>query len=179
MRTVLLLLAVQAVIGTFDTLWYHEFKGRLPARPEAARELRLHAGRDVVYAAVFLTLPWLAWQGAWAYVLAAGLAAEVVVTCLDFVTEDRVRRVSPGERVTHAVMGVVYGAMLAQLVPVLLDWAAAPTAFAAMTYDLPVAVKAALTLGGAGTLLSGARDLYASTGRRGAAWPWPPAVAGA
>ena len=176
MRTVLLLLAVQAVVGAFDTLWYHEFKGRLPARPEVRRELRLHAARDVVYAVIFGTLPWVAWHGAWAYVLAAGLAAEIVVTCLDFVTEDRVRRVSPGERVTHAVMGVVYGAMLAHLTPLLLDWSVAPTALAAHDPGLPTAVKVALSLLGVGTLASGARDLYATTDRAGHAWPWPPAA---
>ena len=174
MRTVLLLLAVQAVIGAFDTIWYHEIRGRLAARPEAARELRLHAARDAVYAVIFGTLPWVAWQGAWAFVLAAGLAAEVVVTCADFVTEDRTRRVCAGERVTHAVMGVVYGAMLAYLVPELAGWAGAETALAAAPAALPRPLLVALTLLGAGTLLSGLRDLYASTGRRGCSWPWPP-----
>lgn len=174
MRTVLLLLAVQAVIGAFDTIWFHEVRGRLPARPEARRELRLHAARDAVYAAVFCTLPWVAWHGAWAAVLALGLAAEVVVTCLDFVTEDKVRRVSPGERVTHAVMGVVYGAMLAHLTPLLAAWLAEPAAFAAHDVALPHAARLGLSLLGVGTLLSGARDLYAATGRPWHAWPWPP-----
>ncbi|HWL35141.1 MAG TPA: hypothetical protein VNQ77_03010 [Frankiaceae bacterium] len=87
------------------------------------------------------------------------------MTCADFVTEDRVRRVALGERVTHAVMGVVYGAMLAHLVPILLDWHAAPTALSPSDPGVPYAVRAALTLLGIGTLLSGARDLYATTGR--------------
>lgn len=174
MRAVLLLLAAQAVIGAFDTIWFHEIRGRLPARPGVARELRLHAARDAVYAVIFGTLPWVAWQGAWAVALAVALATEVVVTCADFVTEDRVRRVSPGERVTHAVMGVVYGAMLAHLAPVLLGWHAAPTAFTPSDVALPYSLRLALSLLGIGTLLSGARDLYATTGRRGHAWPWPP-----
>ena len=67
------------------------------------------------------TLPWLAWQGGWALVLAALLAAEIVLTLTDFVVEDTVRRflggVYQGERVMHAVMGLMYGAMLAYLTP--------------------------------------------------------------
>ena len=177
MRTVLLLLAAQAVIGAYDTIWFHEFRGRLPARPEVAGELRLHAARDVVYAAIFGTLPWLAWQGAWAVLLAVALASEVVVTCVDFVTEDRVRRVAAGERVTHAVMGVVYGAMLAYLLPVLSGWYGAPTGLVAYDTGLPFWLRVTLSLLGVGTLLSGARDLYASTGRRGCSWPWPVADA--
>jgi len=45
---------------------------RLPARPGVARELRLHAARDVVYAAIFCGLPWVAFHGAWAVVLTVG-----------------------------------------------------------------------------------------------------------
>lgn len=174
MRTVLVLLAAQAVVGAFDTIWFHEVRGRLPARAGVRRELRLHAARDVVYAAIFCGLPWVAWHGAWAVVLTVGLAAEVVVTCADFVTEDKVRTVSPGERVTHAVMGVVYGAMLAHLTPILLEWYAAPTALSPSDPGLPGSVRVALTLLGLGTLASGARDLYATTGRRHCSWPWPP-----
>ena len=59
----------------------------------------------------------MAWQGGWALVLAALLAAEIILTLTDFVVEDAVRStfggVYPGERVMHAVMGLVYGAMLA------------------------------------------------------------------
>jgi hypothetical protein len=173
MRTVLLLLTVQAVVGAFDTIWFHEIRGRLPARASARPELRLHAARDAVYAVIFGTLPWLAWHGAWAALLVALLVSEIVVTCVDFVTEDKVRRVAGGERVTHAVMGIVYGAMLARLAPVLLDWLAAPTALAAYDPGLPVWLRTALSLLGLGTLLSGARDLYATTGRAHASWPWP------
>jgi hypothetical protein len=47
MATALWLLAIQGVIGAFDTLYYHEWRARLPARPEITRaELRLHAARD-------------------------------------------------------------------------------------------------------------------------------------
>jgi hypothetical protein len=64
--------------------------------------------------------------------LAVLLAAEITLTLTDFVVEDAVRSflggVYPGERVMHAVMGLVYGAMLAYLLPVVAVWWAAPTA---------------------------------------------------
>jgi hypothetical protein len=41
---------------------------------------------------VFGSLPWLAWQGAWAAVFAVLLAAEIVITIADFIVEDRVRK---------------------------------------------------------------------------------------
>lgn len=53
------------------------------------------------------------------------------MTLTDFVVKDAVRRtwggVYPGERVMHAVMGLVYGAMLAYLLPVVVVWWAALT----------------------------------------------------
>ncbi|HEX9668341.1 MAG TPA: hypothetical protein VGC93_02545, partial [Thermoanaerobaculia bacterium] len=61
MKTALWMLALQGVIGAFDTVYYHEWRARLPARGrEMAAELRLHAARDVFYAVLFGTLPWLA-----------------------------------------------------------------------------------------------------------------------
>ncbi len=65
--TALWLLAIQGAIGAFDTLYYHEWRARLPARGSvAAAELRLHAARDFLYAVIFGTLPWVSWEGVWA-----------------------------------------------------------------------------------------------------------------
>ena len=177
MTTALLLLAIQGVLGAFDTLYYHEWRARLPALVPAARaELTLHAARDLIYAFVFATLPRLEWRGAWALVFAALLAAEVFITLKDFVVEDRVRRalggVYPGERVTHALMGILYGAFLAMLAPVLWSWWRGPTSLAARAEDVPQALSWALTLMAAGVALSGARDLYAALGLPGGGWPW-------
>jgi len=50
MKSVLYLLTVLALLGAFDTLYYHEWRARLPALGRSARsELRLHAFRDFVY----------------------------------------------------------------------------------------------------------------------------------
>src|ERR1051325_5101305 len=144
---------------------------------EAARaELGLHAVRALIYGVVFATLPRVEWRGAWALALAALLAAEIVITLKDFVVEDRVRKplggVYPGERVTHALMGIIYGAMLANLAPTLLAWWLEPTALAAQTQDVPQWLSWALTLMAVGVTLSGARDLYAAMALPGCAWPW-------
>ena len=178
MTTALWLLAAQGVIGAFDTLYYHEWRARLPARGrEAAAELRIHAARDVLYAVLFATLPWIAWQGWWALALAAVLAAEIALTLTDFVIEIGVRKplgdVYAGERVTHAVMGILYGAMLAWLIPVLADWWSQPTALVAGPRDVPDLLRWTMAVMAVGVFLSGARDLYAASGRRGGSWPWP------
>lgn len=177
MSEALWLLAAQGVIGAFDTLYYHEWRARLVARgPAVAAELRLHALRDFLYALLFATLPWLAWQGLWALVLVAILLAEIVLTLTDFVVEVRVRKplgdVYPGERITHAIMGIVYGAALAHLVPVIADWWSRPTALVAAPAAVPDTVRWALTAMAAGVLTSGLRDLYAALGLPGGNWPW-------
>jgi hypothetical protein len=179
MLTVLWLLALLGALGAFDTLYYHEWRGQLPARlPGVRPELRLHAARDFIYVIVFGSLPWLAWQGAWAAVFAVLLAVEIVITIADFIVEDRVRKplggLFPGERATHALMGIVYGAILANLIPVLLDWADRPTGLVVDPPAVPSALRWALTLGAIGIGISGLRDLYAVLGfpRPRARWPW-------
>ena len=173
----LVLMASLAVVGAFDTIYFHEIKGRLPARPEARPELRLHAARDAVYFVLFTTLPWIEWHGAWLTVLVALFATEVVITLKDFVVEDQVRRpqggVFPGERVAHAVMGIIYGAMLACMATTAMTWATEPTGLTWTAYPLPQWFCWALTVMGVGTLLSGFRDAYASAGLPGSSFPWP------
>jgi len=176
MITALWLLAVQGIIGAFDTLYYHEWRARLPGRvPGTAAELKLHAERDFLYAILFGTLPWLAWQGLWVLVLAAVLVTEIVLTLADFVVEIRVRKplgdVYGGERVTHAVMGILYGAMVAHLLPVLWHWWSLPTAFAP-TVAVPELLGWGLAIMATGVFLSGVRDLYAALGLPHGGWPW-------
>jgi hypothetical protein len=80
MTWALWLLMIQGILGALDTLYYHEWRARLVAySPLTSPELRLHAARDGIYAIIMSTLPWLAWQGGWALVLAALLAAEITL----------------------------------------------------------------------------------------------------
>lgn len=171
------LLAIQGLIGAFDTFYYHEWKARLPARGrQAASELKLHAGRDFLYAVIFGSLPWLAWHGGWTVVFTIVLVTEIVLTLWDFIAEIAVRKalgdVYAGERVTHAIMGILYGAMLANLIPVLVDWGSQPTALTITMPAIPEALRWGLLLMAGGVFLSGARDLYAALSLPHGGWPW-------
>src|SRR5262247_3670779 len=177
MTTALWLLAIQGIIGAFDTLYYHEWRARLAAGGSGtAPELKLHAARDFLYATLFGALPHLAWQGLWAVVLAAILLTEIILTLVDFVIERRVRKplgdVYGGERVTHAVMGIIYGAMLANLLPALWRWGHLRTALAPTAPAAPEPLRWGLTVMAIGVFLSGVRDLYAALGMRRGGWPW-------
>jgi len=176
-KTALYLLGLQGLIGAFDTLFYHEWKARLPARGRrAAPELKLHAARDFLYGVLFCTLPWLAWKGAWTIVLVGVIVAEIILTLWDFVVEIAVRRdlgdVYAGERVTHAVMGIMYGAMLAFLAHTIELWWRSPTTLAFEPAATPAWVRIAVVAMGVGVVISGLRDLYAALEFPGGGWPW-------
>lgn len=177
MKIALYLLALQGVIGAFDTLYYHEWKARLPARGRRAfPELGLHAARDFFYGILFSTLPWLAWRGWWTGALVMVIVAEIILTLWDFIVEIAVRKelgdVYAGERVTHAVMGILYGAMLATLVPTLLAWWHSPTALVVEPAPVAAWLRDVLTLMAVGVVVSGLRDLYAALGLPRGGWPW-------
>jgi hypothetical protein len=177
MTVALWLLAVQGVIGAFDTLYYHEWRARLPALgAQSASELKLHAARDLFYAVLFGTLPWVAWHGYWVLVMAATLIAEIILTLTDFVVEIAARKplgdVYAGERVTHAVMGILYGVMIANLLPVLGGWWKLPGQVVVSPPDIPGALRWGLAIMAAGVFLSGLRDLYAACELPHGGWPW-------
>jgi hypothetical protein len=174
--TILWLLAAQGALGAWDTLYYHEWRARLPGRrDQMGAELALHAARSLIYGIVFCTLPWSAWTGPATVVLIGLLCAEAVITFADFVVEDRVRTslggVFPGERIMHGIMAVVYGAFMAYFVPVLGRWLAGEGPSPASS-GVPGVVQAGLTALGVGSLLSGFRDALTAVGVRPAAWPW-------
>ena len=177
MAPVLWLLLVQGSIGAFDTLYYHEWRARLVAHaPRTAPELRLHALRDFLYAILFCTLPWFDWNGYLVIGLLAILAAEVVITLKDFIVEISVRRplgdVYAGERVTHAIMGIVYGAMIAHLIPVLREWWTVPTSLTLREAGVPEWLRWTLFSMAVGVFVSGVRDIYAALGLPNGGWPW-------
>jgi hypothetical protein len=168
-------LTVQALLGAFDTLVFHEWRARLPAQPTARLELRLHAFRDFVYAALFFLLPWRIPRGSWVWALWVALGFEIVTTLTDFFYEPRARAplggVAPAEIVTHGLMAIVYGAMLALLIPLTFQWQTEPTQWA--THDaIGKPWRLCLMFLAAGVAISGVRDLTASFGVKWAAWPW-------
>jgi hypothetical protein len=137
----------------------------------------LHAARDFLYAVLFAGLPWLAWHGTFVHLLGVVLGAEIVLTMADFIVEKEARRtlgdVFPGERVTHAVMAIIYGSMLANLLPILLRWQEQPTELAYVPAEVPESLRWLLTAMAVGVSMSGLRDLYASWNLPFGSWPWP------
>ena len=72
----------------------------------------------------------------------------------------------------HAVMGLMYGAMLAYLVPVIVVWWTAPTALSVSLPAVPESLRWLLLAMAVGVFLSGVRDFYATCGLPYGAWPW-------
>jgi uncharacterized protein (TIGR01777 family) len=153
------LIAVQMAMGVFDMLYHHEFTERLAWRPSQHRELQLHAIRNGIYAVLFLTLGWLEAHGAWAVLVMALLAIEVLITLWDFVEEDLSRRLPATERVLHTLLAVNYGAILSLALPVLWGWAARPTALELTSYGWWTALA---TLAGPAVAVFFFRDWLAS-----------------
>jgi hypothetical protein len=69
-------------------------------------------------------------------------------------------------------MGILYGAMAANLLPTLVAWHGLPTGWQASTTEAPTALRAMLILMGVGVAVSGVRDLYAAYGLPHGGWPW-------
>lgn len=127
MNAVFIVLTVQALMGAFDNLWHHELSARLPQRPSARHELLLHALREDIYGFLFISFAWVQWQGWWVAVPTALLAVEIVITALDFLEEDRSRRLPPFERVLHTLLTVSYGVLVGVIAPVFARQAALPS----------------------------------------------------
>jgi uncharacterized protein (TIGR01777 family) len=153
------LIGLQIAMGAFDTLFHHELTERLAWRPSQQLELRLHGARNLIYALLFLVLGWTRPQGLWAMAVTALLLVEAIITLIDFVEEDRSRDLPASERVTHTLLALNYGAILALLVPVLLGWAGNATALPGDAHGLWSAV---CIISAAGVILSGLRDIAAA-----------------
>jgi uncharacterized protein (TIGR01777 family) len=153
------LIAIQIAMGMFDTFYHHELTERLAWRPSQRHELELHALRNVFYALLFLVLGWLEVHGVFAMLVIAVLAAEIVITLLDFVEEDLSRKLPPSERINHTLLAINYGAILILLLPVLIDWAMQPSGIAS-AYAGWLSIAATASAIGAG--IFGLRDFAAS-----------------
>ena len=81
----------------------------------------------MLYALLFLVLGWLEVHGILAMLIIAVLAAEIVITLMDFVEEDMSRKLPASERINHTLLAINYGAILVLLLPVLIGWAMQPT----------------------------------------------------
>ncbi|MCH8329934.1 MAG: hypothetical protein IH946_00900 [Bacteroidetes bacterium] len=161
MTTALIILIIQAAMGAFDTLYYHEYMLGLPWKKQAAKELQLHAFRDFIYAIMLITLAWFEVYGIFSFILAGLILAEILITLLDFIEEDRIRNLPAGERIMHTLMTFVYAIFLSVFAPVIWNWFAQPSDITPVNYGW---ISILLSLFSAGVLFSGIRDLAASFG---------------
>ena len=164
------LIAIQIAMGVFDTFYHHELTERLAWRPSQRFELKLHALRNMFYALLFLIFGWLEVHGLLAMIIIAVLAAEIVITLMDFVEEDLSRKLPPSERINHTLLAINYGAILVLLLPVLIRWAWLPTGVK-LAYAGFISIAAAAS--SVGAALCGLRDFTAA--RRLARMSTPPA----
>ena len=165
------LVYLQIAMGAFDTLYHHELTERLAWRPNAGRELALHAVRNAFYAAIFLTLAWSEPHGVLAAAILLVLVVEIAITLWDFVEEDLTRRLPATERVTHTLLALNYGAILVLLLPVLWSWMQLPAGIVSISHGFG---SLALTAAAIAVTVFGARDWFAS--RRAAAFVTAPAA---
>jgi uncharacterized protein (TIGR01777 family) len=101
------------------------------------------------------------------------LGVEVVLTLWDFVEEDRTRRLSALERVTHGLLTLNYGAVLGLLLWQMAGWAARPTRFAAVDHGWLAWLMLAYAVGVA---VWAVRDLLAARALDRPAWRTAPIV---
>ncbi len=153
------LIAIQIVMGVFDTFYHHEFTERLAWRPSQRFELMLHAVRNWLYGLLFLLFGWLEVYGVLAVLIIIVLVAEVVITLMDFVEEDLSRKLPASERINHTLLAINYGAILVLLLPVLIDWAMRPLGVAIVNQGLLSLAATACAIGAA---LCGVRDFAAT-----------------
>jgi hypothetical protein len=130
----LLLLAIHGIIGGIDVVVNHELVERLPARSGARTEEALHSVREAVFAALFAGLAWLEWHGAFCWVIASFMLAEIAVSACDEALEDRTRRLTVFERMTHVFLFLNFGAFLALMAPTLFRWHSLPTGLRFVNY---------------------------------------------
>jgi len=165
------LIAIQIVMGVFDTFYHHELTERLAWRPSQRYELKLHGVRNLMYALLFLVLGWLEVHGILAMLIIAVLAAEIIITLMDFVEEDMSRKLPASERINHTLLAINYGAILVLLLPILFAWTMQPTGLKPAYTGWLSIVAAASAIGAA---LCGLRDFAAA--RRLARMNCPPAT---
>ena len=128
------LLLAQAVMGGLDTLVNHEWLARLAHRPSARRELALHSVREASYGTLFIGLALFEWHGSGAWVIAAVLVLEALVTATDEFVENRTRVLPQNERVMHVFLTINYGVIVAALAPLLLEWVQAASGLQPRTW---------------------------------------------
>ncbi len=146
-------LIVHGVIGFLDVAINHEWLAKLPSRPECVSEERRHSAREFLFAALFASLAWCEWHGAFVWWIVALFASELLVTARDVVVEGEVRQLPASERFLHLFLFMNLGIMVTLTGQALLAWQALPTGLAPVSHGWVSWVLSALALGALGWAL--------------------------
>lgn len=159
MNTVLILVTIQGLLGAFDTLYHHEYTEKLPWKESARKELMIHGIRNFFYFVIFISLGWVEWHGIYAYIFGAIFCFELYLTLWDFVVEDQTRKLPATERITHTILTLNYGLVLATFAPILYEWSFTETAFVGVNHGI---LSWIATLYALGVLVWTMRDLLSA-----------------
>lgn len=158
----LILFSFQGLLGAFDTLYHHEITERLPWRKNAKKELLIHGIRSFLYSVIFLSIAWVTVLGIYAWLFLSILIFEVLLTLWDFVIEDMTRKLPKTERITHTILAINFGAILAFLIPIFITNANQSTGLYFAYYGF---WSWLMTLYGIGVLFWAGRDLFSAYNR--------------
>ena len=140
-------LMVHGVLGGIDVVLNHELIARLPSQPYAGPEMRLHAARELLFAAIFFSLAWFEWHGGYAWWIALLFLAELLVSMRDSVIEGDTRVLPVSERIIHVLLFVNLGIVMSLVAQALLAWGAQPAALAPAGYGWASWAMSALAAG--------------------------------
>jgi hypothetical protein len=111
-----MLLVVSMCLGAFDTFYFHIYRCRLYAHPEARTENLFHGLRALVFGGFFLLLLNVRATGAFWWLFPLSVLAELVISAGDVLLETTSRKglggLPRGEYVLHVILPLVVGAGL-------------------------------------------------------------------
>ena len=157
MDIVIFLLISQGLLFGLDLVMNHDLEGRFSFAPENLPQRRIHGVHELLYAAVYIGIAWYAWYGIFSVCMGFMLLIGIFLTIRNFIT-DSTRHISLTEHVTEIILSMVTGAILALLLPVLVEWYGNLSKVQNTDYGYTSYI---LTLIGVGTLLLAIRDLTA------------------
>ncbi len=138
------MLLLHGLLGGADVLLNHELLVRLPSRPGAAAEQRLHSLREAIFGLLFPSLGLFAWHGWLAWWPALLLLAETGVSLRDTIVEVDTRRLPVPERILHVLLFINLGVIATLLLQALPGWRALPSGVHALPAGGPAYWLAAM-----------------------------------
>jgi hypothetical protein len=139
-------LMLHGVIGGIDVILNHELLAKLPQRPDAGPEERMHCARELLFAAIFASLAWFEWHGRLGWWIAALFLGEVLVSARDVVIEGDTRVLPVPERILHLFLFMNLGVLVILVGAALLAWREVATELLRVDYGWASWVLSAMAL---------------------------------